>query len=622
MIKFFRKYNKRILAIIVVGLMIVFLGGDALQFMLTPNPSAIVIGEAFGRPITQADYATVENQIKILRNLRIWGQVMPPVEELDYLLLVREGQHEGLSPSVERARAQLAERDLTRFSLDYKVSTDQIEFAMANYLLVAQMWSAAQQSILTSELEIRQAIRDQYEKVTANVLEIKSPPLINPDETVPEEVIREHFQKYRDQTPSGDPLNFGYLVPDRVQLEYLKISSDQITPDQPITAKQAETYWRNNKEQFKRPAESLLLEALDKPSSPFYGTFAEAREDVIRYLTQQAQLEEARIMASVLESVLREPWHNLTIGASGFPPAPEAVQRPDYYHKLLETLRDRLKQADAITIDRTELFAAADAAKQPAIGVAREDTQSASKGQPFGKSTHHVEGLVDAPRLEAAARSSILALYQTAPVLLIDDHNDLYLYRVIKVEKQHPPASIDEVRERVVADVRALNAFNLAKSHAEQIHTHVSADGLKAAWEAYDGLPLEKKAECGAYWETNPFARVFELVPGIRFPVTVSDKAGESKHEIRSDELVNQVYDMLESGGVGATGQIPLPNLEKCLVVQIADVQHLTPSDYETRKQSMKEQVGRDRAMALTRDWFSSEGLRTRTEYKPVQTGS
>ena len=57
MMKFFRKYNKQLLAVFVVLLMLVFVGGSALQFFITPNPGARVEGriKAFNQEVSGID---------------------------------------------------------------------------------------------------------------------------------------------------------------------------------------------------------------------------------------------------------------------------------------------------------------------------------------------------------------------------------------------------------------------------------------------------------------------------------------------------------------------------------------------------------------------------------------
>ena len=69
MLKFFRKYNKRILAIVTVLLMIAFLGGTAMSSLLAPSVGGMVIAAAYGEPVTQGDFQQVDYQTRILDEL-------------------------------------------------------------------------------------------------------------------------------------------------------------------------------------------------------------------------------------------------------------------------------------------------------------------------------------------------------------------------------------------------------------------------------------------------------------------------------------------------------------------------------------------------------------------------
>ncbi len=647
MIKFFRKYNKRILVLVTIFLMIVFVGGSALSSLMAPNPTSQQIAEAFGKPINQGDFNAVKGQTDILTRLGYpwnypWGLGgrLEPLEVMDYLLLLRETDERGLRPNLEQARIQLAGLtvDLNEFSLKNRVSTDQIEAAVANYRRVVQLWGVARASVLPSELEIRQAVRDQYEKVNANIVEIKSAPLIDHQAEISEEVLQAHFEKYQEQTAGEDPLEFGYLIPDRVQVEYLVINTGSIELTQAVTEKQAEDYWREHQAEFRRPEESepddagfgegeVELEGPEppptEPQSPYYESFAEAAEDVFEHLRKQQQLEQARELAGLIWGALREPWYNQPEDEAGFPQPPAVAIDPDHYQKTVEQLKDRIEHPECIEFGRTGLFTAAEVSDQERIGNTREDTQSNIPGRRFGQNTHLVQGLIESARANDGTATRVLALHQTASSPLIDSDNNLYLYRVIGVETRRPPASIDEVRDAVLADVRALQAFEAAKAHAEEIKASMGEDGLKAAWEAYDGLVADRKAECGSFFEANPFPRLNpEIIPGFRFPVIVSDKAGardeegKLRHQITREEFVEQVYELLDIEGESGVGMIEVPAMDRAFVVQLTGVDHVTAADYKAQKLAIRGQVIQGRLESLLREWFLADRIRARCGFQ------
>ena len=639
MIKFFRKYNKQLLAVFTVLLMVAFVGGFALEQLMQPTQSGVVLFHAFDKPVTNGDLNVVDRQTTILRGLGIpWqypGGLQGRIQSLDerhYLLLLRETEERGLRPDVERARLQLATFpiDLNQFSLANKVATEEIELAVANYMSVQKLWSMALGSIVPSELEIQQAVRDQYEKLNANIVEVKSNPLIEPDAEISEEDVLAHFEKYREQTPGGSTLEFGYLIPDRVQIEYIAINTAEIALAQPITEKQAENYWRAHQKDFGPPAteddlgegESELVGPELPPPDPFYRTFAEAREDVVTFLSEQRQLEEARGMASVIWRALREPWYNQPEDEAGFPQAPEVARAADHYQQTLQNLQNRVLHRDAIDFGKTDLFAASEADDVEQLGGTRVDTQTPTLGRRFGSSTHFVQGLVESARPDGSSVQQALASYQTAPAPLIDDDNNLYLYRIVQVQERHAPTSVDEVRDTIIADLRARRAFESAKTYAEAIKNRIGEGDLKTAYEAYDALDAQAKTGTISLFEAEPFPRVGQRFYSFQFPVIVSDKAGAKDennkllHQINDEGFVKSAYDLLASAGEHGVGIIEVPSMERVFVVGLAGIDHLTKQDYEGYKQNIQTQIAVNRQNSLLEQWFSPESIRTRCGFK------
>lgn len=649
MLKFFRKYNKQLLVIVTVLLMIVFVGGFALESMLVPDLSSQVVAYAFGKPVTQGDLSFVERQSTILTRLGYpWNfpggfiSGIEPLEVMDYFLLLLEARERGFQPDIEQARLQLASRnlDLNSFSLNTRVPTEDIEAAVANYLGVTQLWVLAGNSALPGELEIRQAVRDQHEKINADIVEIKSTPLIDTQAEIPEEILQAHFEKYREQTAGRDPLEFGYLIADRVQVQYAVVNTAKIELTQPVTEKEAERYWREHQAEFPRPQDSeadALASGEDQSepegpqppeptTSPYYETFADAGDDVLKHLRGQRRLKEARALANALWTALREPWYHQPEDEAGFPQPPSVAAAPDHYHKTVEQLKEDLAHFECIELGQTELFSADESGQQARIGQARVELQGSARGSRFGQNTqdtHRVQGLVESAQGGDLTGRRALALYQTAPSVLIDQQNNLYLYRVIKVEKHRPPDSIEEVRDQVIADVRAWRAFEAANAHAQAVRDRVGEDGLQAAWDAYDGLDGETKTQCGSFFQANAFHRSnAEIIPGFSFPVIVSDKAGvrdeqgKLRHQINKQEFVAGVYDLLQAEGSNAVGSIEVPAIESAFVVQLVGLEHITKADYDGYKEEARNQIARTRSESLMRAWFSADRIRTRCGFE------
>ena len=262
---------------------------------------------------------------------------------------------------------------------------------------------------------------------------------------------------------------------------------------------------------------------------------------------------------------------------------------------------------------------------QPAGHLEKNETliSATTPGRRFGSSTHFVQGLVELARAEGSSAQQALASYQTAPSQLIDEDNNLYLYRIVQVQERHAPTSIDEVRDEVVADLRAQRAFEAAKTHAEAIKNRIGEGDLRTVCEAYDGLDADLKAGTISFFEAEPFPKMGREFFGFRFPVIVSDKAGardqdnKRLHQIQDERFVAEVFDLLESAGEQGLGIIEVPAMERVFVVGLDGIDHLTKPEYEDYKKNIQSQIAVNRQNSLLEQWFSAESIRARCGYKP-----
>ncbi len=108
MMKFFRKYNKQLLAVFMTLLMIVFLGGTALEGMFNPSANRVVARSRLG-DITYYDQQLAAQATRPMEVMGIdWrrplggpGEVL---QEVDWILLVREAEEFGTRAGESSAR--------------------------------------------------------------------------------------------------------------------------------------------------------------------------------------------------------------------------------------------------------------------------------------------------------------------------------------------------------------------------------------------------------------------------------------------------------------------------------------------------------------------------------------
>src|SRR6187431_699877 len=99
MMKFFRKYNKQLLAFFMALLMIVFIGGSALQGLLRPDPNVEIAKSNLGS-ISQLDQRAASNETDLLMSMgQNWQNPLfssaDPLTTADWILLSREAEKLG-----------------------------------------------------------------------------------------------------------------------------------------------------------------------------------------------------------------------------------------------------------------------------------------------------------------------------------------------------------------------------------------------------------------------------------------------------------------------------------------------------------------------------------------------
>lgn len=140
-------------------------------------------------------------------------------------------------------------------------------------------------------------------------------------------------------------------------------------------------------------------------------------------------------------------------------------------------------------------------------------------------------------------------VYQNRPVgLLRDDEGSRYIFRVTEARQPQQPQSLDDVRSRVVEDVKRIEAHKMAVDRAEQLVKQVREDGVSLA-EAARGDGLEVKADVA---------------------VTLGNAGeGSFQRKVIDTRLAGEKF-----------GSYAAPDYSHAVVFEITDVRHVSPEEY------------------------------------------
>ncbi|MFQ5591718.1 MAG: hypothetical protein ACE5HE_11180 [Phycisphaerae bacterium] len=636
MLKFFRKHNKTLLAVFMALLMIVFVGGQALQSLFTPETNLIVAETYLGR-IETADQRRADASTRILAAMGLnWQHPMggnnEPLTIVDWVLLTREAQRFQAQASIPSVKAWLGARegDVDAVARRLRVKPSFIYTALKELRSVQIVAQAMVGINVPSTAEVRKAVRDALDKVRVNAVVLPAEAFVDELRQFPESALTAQLEAHLDAKPAG-PLDFGYYVEPTLAVQYIKIDRAKLAASirVPNHEKKARHYYNENREKdpaFRRPPPeppspddeepSTAEEAEAEQPSPFL-TWQEGRERAMHVVREQRAEEAAEQIANWLCSYDAERWLEVERGEDLYKAAPPAVADLDYYDSMIAQVPGTIAYPEALTVVVTDEFSRAEAHDVPEIGLA---VYSPGRGatRSLAALAFRSQPIVPTIPTDAGSRyADYLSLYQTCPYPLKDEHGNLYVFRVVGSTPGHSPASLAEVRDRVVKDLRLIDGYELAKSWAATLRHLEGVESLKEAYEADGELAsifAEKEGHGGGYFTSTPVARVNRdlLNAGIDTDQTY---VGGGIGMVPS-EVVNEWFELEYT--VDHTDVYELHDRAAVLVVEWVETEPARFDEFEDMKGQLAGQLAARRTQAILADWFDPEQIRGRNGFELI----
>jgi len=292
LVKWFRKYNKKVMAVVVIVIMFGFIGGTFLQQLGKRRVGTIAYFDG-KKKITDYDLMAARHELEILRMLRadallrsqdlngiflgellfsdqraspvlinrikqtirsnryrisekqindIYRRSVPP--GILWLLLQNEAQNAGIRISNEqvgellgRVIPQLFEGQtytqlIGALIKQQRIPEQQILTTFAKLLAVFQYSSIVCSNEDLTTRQIKQIASFEEERINAEFVKFDSAVFAENEQEPSPDKIAEHFEKYKAIMPGtlsdDNPHGFGYKLPDRVQLEYIAVKLDEV----------------------------------------------------------------------------------------------------------------------------------------------------------------------------------------------------------------------------------------------------------------------------------------------------------------------------------------------------------------------------------------------------------
>jgi len=292
LVKWFRKNNKKVMAVVVIVIMFGFIGGGALRQLGRRRTGTIAYFGAKNK-ITDYDLAMARQELDILGMLRadallrsqdlhgiflgellfsdqrasvalinrlkqtirtnqyqisekqindLYRRQAPPA--IHWLLLQNEAQNAGIRISNEQAgellgriipqlfQGQTYKQLIGAIITQQRIPEQQVLTTVAKLLAIMQYSAIVCSNEDLTTRQIMQMASNEEERISVEFVKFDSAVFAEQQEAPGEEKIAEHFNKYKAIAPGTvsdeNPHGFGYKLPDRVQLEYIAVKLDEV----------------------------------------------------------------------------------------------------------------------------------------------------------------------------------------------------------------------------------------------------------------------------------------------------------------------------------------------------------------------------------------------------------
>lgn len=620
MLRFFRKYNKIILAVFGTLLMVVFTIQIPLE-QCTPSPQDLALGTANGRELTRGDLTTAQVQLQVLSRLHLSLLVASRGEPITWLFMKEEAQAMGLSASQRQvdevlallnlsdetvaaaARSMQVSRDFLREAIRTWAVVDSYRslvhgFAhlsvpdrLQRYALMAQSgWGG--ETFAYGDPYLSRPRAEWYVGAVQSQVKIRSvliPYLKHLGEIgePDEQTARELFERYKEVSAGeGKPFRFGYRLPDRVRVEYVTLRMEEVQDTVEVTDREAVDYYHQHPEYFQAAgsqAQPGLSAAEGAPAAvttpqtvpiagpdgsgvrPYSQVRGEAHDRVRR---QKAQQRADQIIEAVRDMLMKQ-IHGLP-SAGAYRAVPDAFE-PIPFSRVQQSIRERFATELDWVPDDGRWLARLDL--ELLAGIGGGVVAVPGRGD-SGRERSFADYALSSRELESDdAVLGKLRLQLKCPSNALRGGTARYVFRLTAVSRAQTP-DFETVRDRVLRDAKTQAAY-------ERLLEQKDAWLGRTKSSTLDALAAELNTVVN---ESAPFPRRRHGVLGLQAPLV----AGIGRDETFVDRVFDMIpRDMLEEADASAkqgTGRIVAVSVDAQLslcLVQYQEFKPLTRSGFE-----------------------------------------
>ncbi|WP_432797502.1 hypothetical protein [Poriferisphaera sp. WC338] len=620
MFKFFRKYNKYILAIGGSILMVSFLIGTQLQSCVSGGGNYPIGKLADGTEVLITDRNHAANQLYVLENqFPILGlmseSLLQQGEDQDralvWYLIQEDAKRLGISASeaeaVEVLGAIGADEDVIRQAGNRVGSRAAVIDAVKSWI-IAEAYSEVvlgkSHTSLFERMAIFQQIVEQYmqmpgisrELLVAYAGAVSSDPyrvskpliahylqdenarvggkaflvpskLYLDDVSEPSDAaLAELFEKYKNDLPGqGKPFGFGYKIPDRVKLEYVEIPLESAMKQVKVSEADAYAFYQKNPDAFKVTEE----QAKEDPKLKVGETrlYAEVRSDILEGLKFQKANELCHQIAKNMQAAMNKPLSALPREKS------YVVFNDQFEQKPLREAADEMKAQFGVTLQvynfRDRWTNVDQLQTLPGIGMSFVAGRQGASFPLYVTSSKTLNA-----DFEKNPLSTMYLQVGTTSAPMQGYSGSMYVFRLTAAEAAHAPAGPGAVREQLVKDAREEAAYKKLIADKDKWITLAKQNGLDAAAKEADVSVTDLGLVPRVMFRQGIDASNVPMVPGF----------GESEPLIEALYAVAKTTgksgDLSEMAAADRTGEAPVQQKRGLAVFRVDEFTLMTETEY------------------------------------------
>jgi len=548
-----------------------------------------------------------------------------------------------------------------------RMSEAELKQVVGDYLAVVRYGDMVTRQLTVSEPQLRKKIRDQVEQKNVGGTYISFPANMFRDkiDEPSEEELQKHFEKYKQYRPDEidkekNPFGFGYLLPDRVQVEYLKVDLSEVKKviaeefAQFPAGEQEEAlqqYWAVHKQQFRVPLPESEIDPCDTEAPRYRDPAFDEVYDKVKQACQQQQSREKgqMLLAQARETTQKQAAamksekkdENNSDKSEEVP----AEKRVDYEALAEKLSTDKIK----VVFGKTVYVSRQDLPRELLLDATykmRNETAQQSlleilfTCKPLHKGT---VSRLDVPPIQ---------LYEDITSLTAFDYRNratlVYMMRIVGVDPEREadsladdgragtaseePLSESRMRTRVEDDWQNQQAYSKAKKQAEEFAQNSEVDWKKVLEEANVALkdpcappemkPLREQTlettRQHIEWLTETARKYPErsrrFLPQIARNTTLLFKSMELAQEQRAEQDKTTVNKNEQPEATRAI--LELPSQLNCMVFK--DLQAASPNknEYLRRKPLATEEILRETQPLLTLVHYNPNNILKRSSFR------